>query len=171
MVRSPSARCAAQLLVRILSLIGATAPYESFVAQWVALRHARKRPASGCRTQHSIGSVTVTTYWNRRTNNAPAKKPGTTEEWALLAESPVPLGRRWCEHVNQPQTEAELDAIRQCVSRGRPFGGDRWRSKVARQLGLEYTFRSRGRPRKSPPAESQLSDQKNDPRPLVCPQH
>jgi putative transposase len=73
---------------------------------------------------------------------------GTADERALLAESPVPLGRLWLHHVNQPQNEAELEAIRQCVSRGQPFGGDAWRSKVARQLGLAYTLRPRGRPRK-----------------------
>ena len=73
---------------------------------------------------------------------------GTAEERALMAESPVPLGRQWCEHVNEPQSEAELEAIQRCVARGQPFGRDAWRSKVARQPGLEYTLRPRGRPRK-----------------------
>lgn len=73
---------------------------------------------------------------------------GTAEERSLLADSPVPLGRLWCGHVNEPQTEAELEAIRRSVARGRPFGGDDWRAKVTRQLGLEYTLRPRGRPRK-----------------------
>jgi putative transposase len=77
---------------------------------------------------------------------------GTAEERALLADSPVPRGRLWCDYVNEPQNEAELDAIRRCVLRGQPFGGDRWRSKVARQLGLEHTFRPRGRPKKQPPS-------------------
>jgi hypothetical protein len=54
---------------------------------------------------------------------------------------PVPLGRLWCQQVNQPQSEVELDAIRQFVSRGSPFGGDCWQTKVSRQLGLEHTFR------------------------------
>ncbi|HUE17703.1 MAG TPA: transposase [Planctomycetaceae bacterium] len=77
---------------------------------------------------------------------------GTAEERALLTESPVPLGRLWTQRVNRPQTAAELAAIRRCVTRGQPFGGDAWRRKVARQHGLEHTFRSRGRPRKNPPA-------------------
>jgi putative transposase len=72
---------------------------------------------------------------------------GSPEEQALLAESPVPLGRQWRQHVNQPQTEAELAAIRRSLTRGQPFGGDAWRTKVARQLGLEHTFRPRGRPK------------------------
>jgi putative transposase len=73
---------------------------------------------------------------------------GTRKEKALLAEPPVRLGRQWLEHVNQPQSEAELEAIRCSVQRGQPFGGERWQQKVARQLGLEHTFRPRGRPKK-----------------------
>jgi putative transposase len=75
---------------------------------------------------------------------------GTPEERSLLTDPPAPLGRLWVDHVNEPQTEAELAAIRQCVTRGQPYGGDAWREKVARQMGLEHTFRPRGRPRKPP---------------------
>ena len=80
---------------------------------------------------------------------------GTADERALLAESPVPLGRLWCQHVNKPQTEAELEAIRRSVTRGQPFGGETWRAKVTRQLDLEHTFRPRGRPRKQPSSNTQ----------------
>lgn len=40
---------------------------------------------------------------------------GTAEERALLAESPVPLGRNWLAQVNKPQAMAELLATRQSV--------------------------------------------------------
>jgi putative transposase len=73
---------------------------------------------------------------------------GSREEQALLAEPPVALGRSWCAHVNRPQTEAELLAIRRCVQRGQPYGGDAWQAKVTKQLGLDHTFRPRGRPKK-----------------------
>lgn len=72
---------------------------------------------------------------------------GTADQQSLLAESPVPLGRSWCEHVNAPQTDAELEAIRRSIVRGQPYGGDAWQTKIAKQLGLEHTFRLRGRPR------------------------
>lgn len=62
---------------------------------------------------------------------------------------PVPRARRWTEHVNQPQTEAELDAIRVSIQRGRPFGSPAWQKRTAKRLGLESTFRPRGRPRKA----------------------
>jgi putative transposase len=65
----------------------------------------------------------------------------------LLADSPVPLGNAWREHVNRPQHEAELAAIRLSVARGRPYGGEMWQTKVTQQLGLEHTVRPRGRPR------------------------
>ena len=77
---------------------------------------------------------------------------GTHEERSLLTDPPVPLGHGWTNHVNQPQTEADLAAIRRSAVRGQPLGNEAWQRKVAGQLGLEHTFRPRGRPRKQPPA-------------------
>jgi putative transposase len=34
------------------------------------------------------------------------------------------------------------------VQRGRPFGSEKWQKATAKRLGLESTFRPRGRPRK-----------------------
>jgi putative transposase len=63
---------------------------------------------------------------------------------------PVDVGpdyRRW---LNQPQTEAEEEAVRRCVRRGSPYGSERWVKRTAGLLGLESTLRPRGRPRKEP---------------------
>jgi putative transposase len=38
-------------------------------------------------------------------------------------------------------------AIRNCVSRGAPFGDASWTDRVAGRLGLEASLRPRGRPR------------------------
>lgn len=65
-----------------------------------------------------------------------------------LSAWPVPMPRAWREWVNEPQTEAELKAVRASLQRGRPFGSDEWQNETAKQLGLEHTLRSRGRPRK-----------------------
>jgi putative transposase len=75
---------------------------------------------------------------------------GTAEELALLTDSPAPLGRNWLAHGNRPQAMAELLDIRQSVLRGRPYGNAAWQQKTAAKLGLEFTFRPRGRPRKHP---------------------
>lgn len=76
---------------------------------------------------------------------------GSAQEKGLLSAWPVAGGRRprgWVERVNAAQTEAELEALRRAVSRGRPYGGQAWREKVTRQFGLESTFRPRGRPKR-----------------------
>ncbi len=64
------------------------------------------------------------------------------------SEGPVKRGKSWERHVDQPQTEAELLALRRSVERGIPYGSDRWQQKTVTSLGLESTLRSRGRPRK-----------------------
>ena len=58
------------------------------------------------------------------------------------------LLRQWVEHVNRPQTNAEVNAIRVSVVRGQPLGSPTWVQKAAKALGLKSTLRPRGRPRK-----------------------
>jgi putative transposase len=73
---------------------------------------------------------------------------GTSSDRRWLSGWPLPRPRDWVEMVNQPQTEAELEAIRRSVLRGQPYGQEHWVKSIARQLGLESTLRSRGRPHK-----------------------
>jgi len=77
---------------------------------------------------------------------------GSASDKQLLSPWPVPGGRRppgWLKRVNTPLSEKELEALRQSVNRGRPYGGATWQKRVTRQFGLASTFRGRGRPRKS----------------------
>jgi len=73
---------------------------------------------------------------------------GTAEDKRLLAAWPLARKADWVGHVNAPQTEGEIAAVRRSVQRGSPFGDERWSDKAARQLGLESTTRPQGRPRK-----------------------
>ncbi|HEU4589595.1 MAG TPA: transposase [Steroidobacteraceae bacterium] len=66
-----------------------------------------------------------------------------------ISESPVPLPGYWRHLVNEPQTSAELEEIRTCVNRQRPFGEPRWVEDQARALGIEQSLKPFGRPRKS----------------------
>jgi putative transposase len=75
---------------------------------------------------------------------------GDAEARALLSDPPIHLPEDWARYVNQATTEAEVAAIRQSVLRGRPFGSEAWQQRITRQLHLEHTFRSRGRPFKNP---------------------
>ena len=64
-----------------------------------------------------------------------------------LATPPVALPSYWRHLVNEPQTEAELVAIRTCVNRQRPFGAEAWARAQAKELNLEPSLAPIGRPR------------------------
>ena len=72
---------------------------------------------------------------------------GSAEQRKMLTEWPLPRPRQWVEHVNRPQSDAELNAIRFSVVRGQPFGSPTWMQQTATIVGLESTIRPRGRPR------------------------
>ena len=67
---------------------------------------------------------------------------------ARLHRWPIPLPEDWIERVNRAETDAELEAVRRSVERGQPFGSETWQKRTAKAVGLEYTFRSPGRPKK-----------------------
>ena len=67
-----------------------------------------------------------------------------------LDAGPVARPTGWLGHVNAPQTEAELEAVRECIRRRRPYGDAAWADRSAGLLGLESSLRPRGRPRKRP---------------------
>jgi len=64
-----------------------------------------------------------------------------------LHRGPAPRGDDWIDWVNQPQSEAELSALRKSIERGTPFGAESWQQTTADRLGLESSLRPRGRPR------------------------
>src|SRR5205823_1540987 len=78
-----------------------------------------------------------------------AHRPGAAGDRlkALLHSWPRPVPADWKQRVNQPETEAELEAVRRSVWRGQPYGSESWQRRVARSLNLEYTFRKPGRPK------------------------
>jgi len=80
---------------------------------------------------------------------------------SLLATWPAPAPVNWVEWVNIPQTETEVEAVRCCVARCRPYGESAWQEQTARALGIEASLRPRGRPRKRQPPAPQ-----NELRPL-----
>jgi len=70
-----------------------------------------------------------------------------------LAESPVTLPDSWINYVNEPQTSAEVESIRTCIQRQRPYGADDWVAHQASDLGLLHTLAPLGRPRRNCVAE------------------
>ena len=67
----------------------------------------------------------------------------------LLSEWPLPIPADWPERIDQPQTDAELEALRWAVRRSAPFGDTSWRTRMAQRLGLDPAFPPCGRPRRT----------------------
>jgi putative transposase len=68
----------------------------------------------------------------------------------LLHQWPRPLPPDWLQRLDRWETEAELAAARQSVARSQPYGSESWQKRVATTMGLEYTFRKPGRPKRAP---------------------
>jgi putative transposase len=69
---------------------------------------------------------------------------GSADERILLSDWPLPLPPSWLQYVNQPQSEAELAAIRRSVQHGHPFGGEGWAQETVQRLVLRSTLRGPG---------------------------
>jgi len=106
--------------------------------------------------------VTVARYVER--NALRAKLVERAEEWSwssvyriarqdaklmdFLSPWPIERPQNWIELVNDPDKISELDDLRLSAQRGRPFGSEDWMINIAKQLGLETTMHSRGRPKR-----------------------
>jgi putative transposase len=66
----------------------------------------------------------------------------------LLDEWPVTRPVDWEDLVNEPQSEAELEALRHAIRRDAPLGDHTWQQQTAKLLHLESSLRPRGRPPK-----------------------
>jgi putative transposase len=76
------------------------------------------------------------TRWLATPERSPVRlEPGT-----------VPRGSTWLEGVNAAVSETEVECVRECVRRDRPFGADAWTKATAARLGLESSLRPPGRP-------------------------
>ena len=74
---------------------------------------------------------------------------GSPEHREMLSDWPIGRPRKWLQYVNEPETDAELEALRRSCCRGTPYGSSNWVDKTVRKLNLESTIRSPGRPKES----------------------
>jgi putative transposase len=75
--------------------------------------------------------------------------PSDNKDRPILCPWPIPKPTDWLARVNRALTKKEREALQTSVLRSRPFGSEAWQESTAKQLGLQSTFRSRGRPRKT----------------------
>jgi len=71
----------------------------------------------------------------------------TSAEAPTLSPGPIPHPPDWVERVNAALTPAEEEAMQRGILRGQPLGDTNWQAEITARLGLESTFRSRGRPK------------------------
>lgn len=81
-----------------------------------------------------------------RWNSLYRRLHGSAEEKQLLSTWPVKADIDYARWVNEPQPTEEIEQVRFHIQRGRPLGNETWMHATAERLGLQSTFRSRGRP-------------------------
>lgn len=67
----------------------------------------------------------------------------------MLDDGPLAKPDDWLAMVNEPLTRDELEAIRLCGRRGRPYGDEAWTIRTALDLGLESSIRKPHESRRS----------------------
>ena len=118
-------------------------PVQSDEHLWTLIRYVERNPKRANLVRRAE-QWRWSSLWRSLNGDATARR--------LLSDLPASSGRRprdWTTLVNQPQTEAELIAIRTSVRRQRPLGGEAWTNRIVDRMGLQSTLRPRGRPRKS----------------------
>ena len=162
--RSASARRRAWRLFSVLGGIviwGSALPSPSLAGhRWSHLRYGTSGRIWQGRfkafpIQEDLHLLTVMRYVER--NPVRAQLVSRAEHWpwsslgawsrgdgSLLTEGPIVRWNGWVQHVNTPQTRAEIDATRICVQRETPFGDKDWTATTARRLGLERSLRRVG---------------------------
>jgi putative transposase len=76
-----------------------------------------------------------------------------------LTSWPVDRPRNWADLLDDPMDEREVESIRTSVNRGRPLGEATWVRRMAERLGLGFTLRDPGRPRKARTARGDPGNQ------------
>ena len=135
-----------------------TAPVRRYHQQYHSSGHVWQGRFRAFPIQEDDHLLTVHRYIER--NPVRAGLVDYAEEWLwssatpsreglpVLDPGPVVRAVDWLRHVNEAQTEAEVERLRECVRRRRPYGDDDWTQESAQQMGLEASLRPRGRPRK-----------------------
>ena len=84
---------------------------------------------------------------NWKWSSAWRRESGTAKQKKILSMWPVSRPKDYSIYLNQAQTEDEEEAIRRSITKGNPYGADRWVDKVVKRFGLEQTLRKVGRPK------------------------
>lgn len=73
---------------------------------------------------------------------------GNEKQKKILSPWPVEEPDNYLDWLNQSEPKEEIENIRHALKRGKPYGSERWTSKMVTQFGLENTTRDPWRPKK-----------------------
>jgi putative transposase len=76
------------------------------------------------------------------------QRPSAASASIRLDPGPAPRGADWVEAVNAPMFDSDVALVRESIRRDRPLGDLTWTLAAATNLGLEYSLRPPGRPRR-----------------------
>lgn len=76
------------------------------------------------------------------------RENGSEKQKKLLGEWPIDTPKNYLYLVNEPHTNTEMESLRYCVNKGKPYGSLAWTRKMIDAFKLESTLRGRGRPKK-----------------------
>ena len=100
--------------------------------------------------------LTVMRYVERNPVRANLAKSAVEWDWSSLSrrnaavakqiqsDGPVDRPSDWVTWVDEPQTDAEIEALRRCGVKNAPFGSETWVQETATQLGLQSSLRGPG---------------------------
>ena len=71
---------------------------------------------------------------------------GGGDDQPQLSDWPLPQPSDYLEWLHGQEESDELEEIRTCVARGRPFGEPTWAQRIAERLGIIQSLHDRGRP-------------------------
>jgi putative transposase len=103
--------------------------------------------------------LTVMRYVERNPVRANLVKRSAEWRWSSLSDreraivqaiqsvSPVTKPPNWVALVDEPHSQLEIDALRHCRHKNKPYGSDTWVSVTAKRLGLESSLRGPGKPK------------------------
>lgn len=74
---------------------------------------------------------------------------GTAHQKKLIDPPPVALPIDYIKWINTVESLEEINAIRNSVNKGVPYGKERWVDKMVTKFNLETTLRKAGRPKKN----------------------
>lgn len=82
-----------------------------------------------------------------RWSSAWRRENGSVKQKEILSSWPIEVPNNYLKTINRPQSEKELEFIRESVNKSKPFGDDSWLDKIVKKFGLEMTLRKPGRPK------------------------